>query len=221
VLGGAVEVFPARLEAIGVFANAAVAERLRASGPRAELRVGFFLAFDDPDSRPCLVRPSVGVTTVRMDVAFVELVSGNGRVVARQDTDRLRAWLDDAELDGVPGSGPRGMPGAASRTDGAGIAPEAWQRALAASARGPVGAALGRCHADGLSRRAVPDGRVVVRLVVDARRGVVSSSEVELSSVGDDQEAECIARALSRVVLPADASLGASVTISVPVRLAN
>ena len=31
----------------------------------------------------------------------------DGRVVAREDMDRLRAWLDDEEQDTLPGEGPR------------------------------------------------------------------------------------------------------------------
>ncbi len=58
-------------------------------------------------------------------------------------------------------------------------------------------------------------------MTVDARSGTVRTSEVELSSVGDDEEAECIARAMSHVSLPSDSGFGSSVTISVPVRLAN
>ncbi len=109
-LDGAVEIFPAHLEPMGVISQASGVRRLRAAAPRSELHVGFFLSFDDPDERACLVRPAVGVTTVRVDVAYLEVVGADGGVIARQDTDRLRAWLDDAELDGVAGSGPRGAP---------------------------------------------------------------------------------------------------------------
>ena len=55
--------------------------------------MGFFLAFDG--GQACLVRPAAAVTTVRIDVAYVELLNGRGQVLAREDTERLRAWRDD------------------------------------------------------------------------------------------------------------------------------
>jgi hypothetical protein len=215
---GSVELFPSRMEPVGFIVGEERAATLTRRATGLSLRVGFFLGFDDRNRTMCLLRPAVGVTTVSMDVAYLELVGQNRRVVARRDTDRLRAWLDDAERDAIPGEGPRGAIGAATRGDGAGIAPEAWQQAIAAQNRGGIARALGRCHAGGL-RRGASDGTVVVRVQVDARAGRIGHSEVELSSIGDDETAECVARAVSQLELAPDSTLGARVVLSLPVRL--
>src|SRR5690606_35920439 len=82
-------------------------ERARALRQHARgLRVGFFLGFDGV-GQSCVIRPAVGVTLVRAELAFVELVDGEGEVLAREDSERLRAWLDDEEQDAIAGEGPR------------------------------------------------------------------------------------------------------------------
>jgi hypothetical protein len=103
-LRGAVEVLPKDLEDVAFVASPERARELRRRG-RA-LRLGFFLGFDG-EGQPCVVRAAVGVTLVRAELAFAELVDADGRVVAREDMDRLRAWLDDEEQDTLPGEGPR------------------------------------------------------------------------------------------------------------------
>lgn len=216
---GAAQLFPSSMESIGFIAGRARArELIDAVRQGAPLRIGFFLGFDNPDRSPCLLRPAA-VTTVRMDVAYVELLRRDGRVLAREDTERLRAWIDDRAIDAVPGRGPRGVLGAASRV-GAGIAPEPWQRALAAANQGAVHDAIGACHAAGVTRGASAEGQVVVRLAVDGRSGAVRESEVELSSIGDDEEASCIAQAIGRHLRLPPSTEGGTIALSVPVRLA-
>jgi len=215
---GAAELFPSGMEEVGFIVGEERATELRRRAEGLTLRVAFFLGFDDTTRTLCLVRPAVGVTTVRMDVAFLELTARRGRVVARQDTDRLRAWMDDAERDAIPGEGPRGAIGAATRSDGAGIAPESWQQVIAAENRGGTARALSRCHAEGLEHGA-SDGTIVVRALVDPRTGRVSRSEVELSSVGNDTAAACVARAISHITFAPEPALGSSVMLSLPVRL--
>lgn len=214
---GHAELFPARMEQVGFVVGPDRAAELQRLAGRFALRVAFFLGFDDDTGNRCLVRPSAGVTTVRMDVAFLVL-AGAGRIIARQDTDRLRAWRDDAERDAIPGRGPRGAMETASLGDRAGVAPEPWQQTIAAENRGSVARAIGVCHAAGVGRGA-GDGRVVVRLVVDPRSGHASAPEVELSSIGDDGEATCIAEALLGLRFVPVPSLGSRVVLSVPVRL--
>ncbi len=217
--GGAAELLPSNLEPIGFVATPRRARALRrAAEAGATLRIGFFLGFDEPERTLCLIRPAVGVTTVRMDVAFAELVGGDGRVIAREGGDRLRAWLDDAERDSVPGEGPRGAMGPASVSGGAGIAPESWQQAIAAANRGPVARAIGRCHAEGLGRGAAGSGDVIVRLTVDPATGEVRDAGVELSSIGDRREAQCVAESLRALRLPPGPG---PTRISLPVRLRN
>ncbi|NOY91239.1 MAG: hypothetical protein GXP55_08515, partial [Deltaproteobacteria bacterium] len=70
LFGGSAELFTAELEPITFTAGserAAVLRRVASAG--ATLRLGFFLAFDRPTRRACLIRPAVGVTTVRADLA--------------------------------------------------------------------------------------------------------------------------------------------------------
>lgn len=219
-LEGRVELIPARLEAIGVVATPERADELEAARARgARLRVGFFLGLDEPDRTACVLRSRHGITTVRMDVAFVELVAPDGSVLARQDTERLRAWRDDEERAAIPGRGPRAAIGPA--TTPSGTPPVGWQRAVDEAASAEVGRAVADCHRQGVARGADAHGRVVVRLRVDARTGSVLASEPALSDVGDSDEAGCIAGAFRGLALPpAPADSARVVELSVPVRLA-
>ena len=93
---GRVSLLPAGLETIALQADQAAADRLRAAtGTR--LRIGFFLGFDEPERDPCLVRSAAAVTIVRFELAYAELLDARGQSIARSDTDRLRAWADDAQ----------------------------------------------------------------------------------------------------------------------------
>jgi len=214
-LGGAARLMPSHLEPMGFVGSERRASALRqAAEAGATLRVGFFLGFDDPNRTLCLIRPAVGVTTVRMDVAYVELLGSDGRVLAREGGDRLRAWLDDEE-DAIPGSGPRGAMGEPSVASGA--PPASWIQAVAGANDGSVGEAIDRCHAAGVARGGAGNGQVVVRLVVDRASGVVRDSSVELSDIGDREEDACLARALAALRLP-PAGEGTA-QLSVPVRL--
>ncbi len=185
----------------------------------ARLRLGFFLGFDDRRRQPCLVRNAHAVTIVRADVAFAEILDGERRI-ARSEHDRLRAFNDDQETFAVPGQGPRGAVGDARFVNGA-AAPASWQQALEAE---PTRAQISQCHAEGLGRGAAPEGQVVVRLNVETRTGRVRRADVALSSVGDDGEAECIARAVGAgaSLPPGPAEWRAEVVdLAVPVRLAR
>jgi hypothetical protein len=216
-LGGRASLLPSFLETIGFTLSAAHARDLVDAARESTLRIGFFLGFDEPERTHCLIRPAVGVTTVRMDVAFAELLGSRGETLAREDGDRLTAWIDDVEHERVEGSGPRGAIGQASFDPALGDS-ERHKRALDAASRGAVGRAIGRCHADGVARGAQPSGHVAVRLSVDGATGRVRASEVELSTLGDDPEAECITRALATIAFPPGppGTLG----VSVPIRLA-
>jgi hypothetical protein len=220
-LAGRVDLIPSHLERVGLVATPERADQLEAArAAGALLRLGFFLGMDEPDRSACLVRSRFGVTTVRMDVAYVELVGADGGTIARDDGDRLRAWRDDHERDAIPGSGPRAA--IEAPTAGAGTAPDAWARAITNASSGEVGQALATCHRDGVARGAETRGRVLVRLRVDGRSGNVLESALALSDLGDTEEAECIAGALRRVSLPPGPGDwgGRVVDLSVPVRLA-
>lgn len=218
-LRGQVEAMPAHLESIGFVANEARATELEAARQSgAVLRVGFFLGFDDSRRSVCLVRGVHGVTMVRMDVAFVELVAPDGRVVAREDTDRFASWSDDRERDVVAGTGPRAEVGTGALVSGARL-PEAWQRALSAA---DVAARLSSCHREGVARGASGVAMARLRVSVEARTGRVAAVSVELSNLGDEAEVTCLESSLDGVTLPAGpAELPGRTDVSLPVRFAN
>lgn len=219
-LRGRVELYPARLEPLGLVATPERADELEAARQRgARLRIGFFLGFDEPDRTACVIRSVHATSTVRMDVAFVELLAEDGALIAREDSERYRAWRDDAERQELPGEGPRAAIGEPSAP--AGAVPESWSRAVvAAGSSAELSRALGICHRDGIARGAEPSGRVIVRLRVDARTGRVSESQLAVSDVGDTAEAECIAGALRSVALPPLGADARTIDLDVPVRLA-
>ncbi len=196
VLGGAAEIFPSGLEPVGFRASPQRAQELRRQARK--LRLGFFLAFDGV-GRPCVIRSAVAVTTVRADVAFAELLDERGRVLAREDTERYRAWRDDEERDGLPGEGPRAAVVGAT-VEGA-AAPPAWRERLDAEG---FRRRLAQCWRGALARRAeLRDARLVVRGRVDARGHV--RAEAELSSLGDDEAEGCVLGAVAELPLPGPA----------------
>lgn len=218
---GRVELFAAHMESIGLVATPERADQLEAARARgARLRIGFFLGYDEPDRTACLLRSRHAVTTVRMDVAYVELLEPDGATIAREDTDRYRAWRDDHDREAVPGSGPRAAIGQATTPSGA--VPDAWQQGLATAAQGDVGRAIAQCHRDGVARGAEASAQVIVRLRVDGRTGRVTESALAISDLGDSDEGECVAGAMRSVALPpGPAEWGTrTVDVSVPVRLA-
>ncbi len=193
VLRGSAEIFPTGLESIGFVANRERARELRTLNG-AKLRLGFFLGYDG-SGQPCVIRSAVAVTMVRADVAFVELVDDDGRVVAREDSDRLRAWLDDQERDAIPGEGPRGIVDVDD-------VPPALHRALGAA---PLRAALAECHAAAVERGATEDGRMVLRFVPG------EEPRVMISSLSDRDEEACVLRAV-RPAVPSGSQ------VSIPLR---
>jgi hypothetical protein len=219
-LDGRVSVLLTGFEPVGFDADEAQARALReAARAGTTLRIGFFLGFDEPRRAPCVVRNRHAVTIVRADLAFAELVSSAGERVARTETDRLRAWTDDREALAIPGEGPRGAVGEARFSNGT-AAPASWQQALA---NPELRGAVAQCHAAGVQRGAAGDGQVVVRLNVETRTGRVRRADVALSSLGDDEEAECLARAVGRHagLGPGPSSWQAEfVDLTVPLRLA-
>jgi hypothetical protein len=210
-LGGSVQLVPADLEMVGFVAGEARARSLEVALARgARVRLGFFLGFDQPERRACLVRPPQSVTAVRADVAFVELVDPDGSVVAREDHDRLRAWADDPGRQAA--TEPQATVGAV--TAGASPAPEAWSRTLRGA---PLARALVACHVAGVSRGAARDAMIQARLRVDGRTGRIEDGVVEVGNVGDEEESSCLLRALRGVELAAGPS--GPVDLRVPVVL--
>lgn len=212
-MGGAVQLVPSHLEPIAFVANEERARSLevaRAHGAR--VRLGFFLGFDEPERRSCLVRASQAVTAVRVDVAFVELIEADGSVVAREDHDRLRAWSDDAERSAS--REPEASVGAPT-TNGQ-PAPDAWTRALRTTA---VTRQLLACHVAGVANGASREAMVQVRLRVDARAGHIDDAVIEVGNVGNDEENACLLRAVRGVELAGVPSAPGNVDVRVPVQL--
>ncbi len=181
---GAAEFFPNRLEEIGFVSSPARARELLAVARTipASLRVGFFLGFDSP-SPACVARANI--TTVRFDLAFLELVNGEGEVVAREDTERLRSWRDDEELDGIPGTGPRAR--IIGATDLSGVEVSTLTPLRRAEE------ALGRCFAESRTRGSEREGRLSVRIENAPRR-----ASTELSTLADPQLSTCVEEVLAR-----------------------
>lgn len=212
-LGGAVQLVPAHLEPLAFVANEERARSLEVARARgARVRVGFFLGFDEPERRACLVRPAQSVTAVRVDVAFVELIDTDGSVLAREDHDRLRAWNDDADR----GAAPEAQASIGAPTIGASPAPEAWSRSLRAPA---MTRQLLACHVAGVGRGAARQAMVQVRLRVDGRSGRVDDAVIEVGNVGDEQENACLVSALRGAELSAVPGATGSLDVRVPVQL--
>lgn len=204
VLRGTAEIFASNLETIGFVANARRATELERRG--RSLRIGFFLGFDG-SRRPCLIRSAVSVTMVRADLAFVELLDAEGEVVAREDTDRLRAWEDDLERDGIPGEGPRAAVLHPTTLRGGSLGAATSQPLSSEAVRNRLNACAER-------RRDEVDAQVVVVLRI-AGDGSVANAEVELSSARSRRVQACVVEALQRVRFPA----GAPMAIRAPVHL--
>jgi len=205
-LGGSVELMPAGLESVGFVGGEDRARALRGA-EGTHLRLGFFLGFDG-DRQACLIRPSFGVTTVRFDLAYVELVTPSGEVVAREDTERLRAWRDDMERDGIPGEGPRAAVDAPSE------APAAWRNRLGAEG---LARELGRCFGEARQRGAEAEATVLLRLKVDGATGRVQEAEIALSTIRDDAAQRCILETIRSGSLGSSARTGV-VELGVPLR---
>ncbi|MFK8003705.1 MAG: hypothetical protein AB8H86_29345 [Polyangiales bacterium] len=175
ILEGAAELFPSGLESIAFPATRDRAGELRRYGRK--IRVGFFLAFDG--GQACLVRPAAAVTTVRIDVAFVELLNGRGQVLAREDTERLRAWRDDD----VPEPGLSFGELEVQEGD-----------ALVARTLQSKREALSACFSSAVSRGA--SRRAVVTLRLRVAGGRIAEVATELSSLGDREGVECLRTSL-------------------------
>jgi hypothetical protein len=220
-LGGSAQVFPTGFERVGFDGSAERARLLREARARgARLRVGFFLGFDERDGTLCLLRPAMGVTTAKIDLAYVELVDTDGSVLARQETERLRAYLDDPERQSIPGEGPRGSFEAPAVVSGGRPLPASWRASLVGAPSGDLGPRITRCYEAALGRGAERDARVLLRLSVDPETGRVARSDVELTTLGDTEGARCVARALADgLSLPAAQGASGPVELRLPVRL--
>lgn len=191
-LNGALELFSAGLEPIGFAARGARSTQLQEGAAR--LRLGFFLGFDGT-GQACVLRSAAGVTTVRMDLAFAELLDARGRVIAREDTERLRAWSDDLEE-------VRPVEIGAPIPRGGAVDVRGLESALPA---------IAACHVAGVAQGASADAQVSVRLTV--RSGQIAEATTELSSLGSRRATRCVIDALRVIRVAGDG------VVTVPIRL--
>lgn len=214
---GKVQAFARHREVVGFTSSPEEAAALQdAVNNGARLRVGFFLGVDGGAGSLCLVRPTSAVTIVRLEPAFLELVSEDGAVLARHETDRLLAFRDDAEHAAIPGEGPRGVVGEPSLPEG--TLPAAWGSALARPARAR---GFSACYAAALERGAEPTATIILRLEVEGASGAIKDGRVELSTLGDDEANACVLRELTSGPALGRGGLRGKVSLRVPVRLAR
>lgn len=215
---GAVELFASGLEPIAFALPAEEASRVReAQKGGARLRLGFFLGYDAPSARACMVRPAAGVTIVRMDLAYAEIVTSGGDVVARRETARLTDWRNDPERPSGGVEGPHAIVGPAIVPTGF----DGWRREIAELAKGQLGEELTRCHAAAVANGSSARGRVSFRASMGASTGAPRQVSVELSTV-ESAASSCMIDALrTRLKLTAAPGPERNVEVRVPVWLAN
>jgi hypothetical protein len=217
VLGGRARIFPAHLEPLGFPVGPSEAAALDHEVRRgAALRVGFFLGFDDPRRRACLVAPAGGVTQVRFEMAFIELRDSEGELVSRTEGDRLHAWSDDTG-DVVPGQGPRGAIQAPQPIEG--TLPAGLGSNLQRANAGRLGRDLARCQEQAAERGAEGSAQVLLRVTFDPRTGRVAEATVELSTLRDAAGAECVASAVRARVRTPTRSSAEALVVRLPVLL--
>ncbi len=135
-----------------------------------------------------MVRPAA-VTTVRIDIGFVELLDESDAVLAREDTERLRAWQDDEvpevglSLEVRPFQAGWRTPQASHRPEGS---------AYLSVARAEVN----RCLEAAVERGAPSDSHTV--LSVQVQDGRVRSARATFSSLADRAALRCLRRVASR-----------------------
>ena len=200
VLGGVAELHPAGLREVGFLATPDLARELTDARAQVQLRLGFFLGFDG-NGQSCIVRSAYGTSLLRADVAYLELVDAEGRVIARQDTELLRSWRDDAasQVAVVVGE-PRLERG---RT-------ELSSLRAAVEARAP--AMLG-CLDDAHRRGAPATAEMVLRF--DSMDDGRTQASVALSSIGESEGTECVRAAVAGVSLAERATVLLPVTLTV------
>lgn len=204
VLRGMAELHPAGLVEVGFRATPESARELMQSRAVARLRIGFFLGFDGR-GQSCIVRNAHASSLLRADVAYLELVDGEDRVIARQDTEILRAWRDDA-------SSQNALVVEAPRLERG----QVDLGALRAAVRGQS-EVLVACIEAAHERGAPPTADFVLRFETDeSARTRVS---VALSSLGESEGTECIRAAVAGLSL-STASGGALVPIQLTVQRA-
>lgn len=209
MFGGQVDLYATGHEAIAFELEAPRARALVTAhgGGHQKLRLGFLLAFDEPDSDPCLIRPA-GSFTVRADLAYAELVDGGGRVVGRMTTERLDEVMPDAgELD-TPGTAQSPPAGTVTVTPPS-ITGDAHRRAaidawVAAEGSAAIVALVEPCRAVG-ARAGRIVGSLALAMDIDAS-GAPANVRVEMDSMSNEALSACVIERLGAMRVPSGRS---------------
>lgn len=187
---------------------------------RQKLRIGFLLAFDQPDSDPCLIRPA-GSFTVRADLAYAELVDAAGHVLSRMTTERFDEVVPDAaELD-TPGSAQSPPPAGQVTATPPTVTGDARRRGaidewMATEGGAAIGPLLEPCRVAGArSGRVV--GSVAVAMDVEAS-GAPANLRVEMDSMGNETLSACVLEKLATLRFPSGRS---RVQLTLPLLFTN
>jgi hypothetical protein len=187
---------------------------------RQKLRLGFLLAFDDPDSDPCLIRPAASFT-VRADLAYAELVDAGGRVVARMTTERLDEVVPDAGEIDAPGAAQSPPPAGQVTVTPPTITGDPRRRGaidqwVSTEGGAAIGALLEPCRVVGArSGRVV--GSLAIAMDVEAS-GAPANLRVEVDSMSNEVLSACVLEKLGTLRLPSGRS---RVQMTLPLLFAN
>lgn len=218
-LAGRVELIPSRMEPVVVEATPRRVDELEVARSRgARLYLGFFLGFDEPERRACIARSRFAVTTLRADIAYVELRGPDGAVLAREDTSRLVSWREQREEARFLGEPARAV--IEEPSSNAGTLPDLWKRQIRAASDGPVGRALEQCYGAAERQGITASARVVVMARMDARSGLTLETSIALSDIPDGETVECV-RGAFRALAVTPIGEGRPIELLVPVRFVD
>lgn len=206
VVRGQVEIFPSHMTPWHLSTDPGTARRVRrAASTGGHLRVGFFLGFDEHRKQVCVIRPQSGVTTVRADLAYIDVVSANGALVMRESTERLRAWLDDrpsATEGGTTGPSVRLMYATVAGQGKDTEASAAWLGVLRTQVVLPAQSCLRSAQDARLPRELT----VIVQWPVE-RTGRPGAPTVQLSDLGEGRLDACVRDAIASATFTAEPAM--------------
>ena len=210
--GGDVELFPAGFAGLRV--TPADARRLVDLQRRGQLslRIAFVLGAGTSD-RPCFAVSRPGApTVVRIEVAYLELVGAEGRVLARKDTERYEDLVEELRAARALGAGPSVVISGPTVSGDTAVA-----AVFAGEAARPIQRSLLDCYRQGLRLNARLQGALVVAIEIQSS-GQVRSARLEVDSLGDAATSGCILAALRAVPMPRRRR--GETRVSVPILLA-
>ncbi len=187
---------------------------------RQKMRLGFLLAFDQPDSDPCLIRPA-GTFTVRADLAYAELRDARGQVLARMTTERLDEVVPDAAEIDPPGSAQSPPPAGLVTVTPPTVTGDARRRGaidqwMATEGGAAIGPLLEPCRVLG-ARAGRVVGSLAVAMDVEAS-GTPANLRVEMDSMSNETLSACVLEKLGTLRFPSGRS---RVQVTLPLLFTN